>query len=187
MIAFIQGELHNSDLDSVTVRVGGVGLRVVVPTNVIQDIGAVGETVTLATRLMVRDDRLELYGFSTGRQAALFDQVQTVSGVGPRLALAILSTFAPDQFATVLENEDLRQLTRVSGLGKRTASRLILELRGKLAPDPDAVSGPDETADALAALGYSAAEIAHVLALPDVKDAESVEERIAAALRQMGG
>ena len=187
MIAFIHGELADSTLDSVTVRVGGIGLRVVVPSNVIHEIGAVGDSVTLATRLLVRDDRLELFGFSSEQQAALFDQVQTVSGVGPRLALAILSTFAPEQFASVLEAEDVRQLTRVSGLGKRTASRLILELRGKLAPSTDDAAAPDDTADALAALGYSAAEIARVLTHAEVKAASTVEERIAAALRRLGG
>ena len=186
MIAFIQGELVSSDLDSVTIQVGGVGLRVVVPTNVVQEIGAVGAPVRLATRLLVRDDRLELFGFASERQAALFDHVQTVSGVGPRLALAILSTFAPDQFATVLEQEDLRQLTLVSGLGKRTASRIILELRGKLAASDEATGAPDETADALAALGYSPAEIGRALTHPEVQAATSVEERVGAALRRLG-
>ncbi len=186
MITFIQGELVSSDLDSVTIRVGGIGLRVVTPTNVIQEVGAVGNTVKLATRLLVRDDRLDLFGFATEQQAALFDQVQTVSGVGPRLALAILSTFAPEQFATAIESEDLRQLTLVSGLGKRTASRVILELRGKLAASPEATGAPDESADALAALGYSTAEIAHALANPEVQAATSVEERVGAALRHMG-
>ncbi len=186
MIAFIHGELVRTEVDSVTVRVGGFGLRMAVPSNIIQQIGAVGTAVTLETRLLVRDDRLELFGFADERQASLFDQVQTVGGVGPRLALAILSTFTPDQFAAALENEDLRQLTRVSGLGKRTASRVILELRGKLAPATEATGVSDDTADALAALGYSASEIAHVLARPEVQAAGSVEERIAAALRQIG-
>lgn len=186
MISSIHGELVGTDIDSVTVCVGGIGLRVAVPGNVIQQIGAVGDTVTLATRLLVRDDRLELFGFADDYQALLFDQVQTVSGVGPRLALAILSVFTPEQFANVLENEDLGQLTRVSGLGKRTASRIVLELRGKLAPSPETVCVPDESAEALAALGYSPAEIANVLARPEVQAAASVEERIAAALRELG-
>ena len=192
MIAFIRGQLASTDAESVTIRVGGnddgggVGLRALVPSNVIQEIGAVGDSVTLVTRLLVRDDRLDLYGFATERQAALFDLVQTVGGVGPRLALAILSAFTPDQFAAALENEDVGQLTRVSGLGKRTASRILLELRGKLTPPPDAAAAPDETADALAALGYSAAEIARVLARPEVQAAASVEERVAAALRRLG-
>lgn len=192
MIAFIQGELVSTDLESVTIQVGGseraggIGLRVVVPTSVVQEIGAIGTTVRLATRLLVRDDKLELFGFATERQAALFDQVQTVSGVGPRLALAILSTFGPDQFANVLDSEDLRQLTLVSGLGKRTASRIILELRGKLAAADEATGAPDETVDALAALGYSAAEIGNVLAHPEVQAANTVEERVGAALRHLG-
>lgn len=198
MIAFICGELAHTDAESVTIRVGGidgaggfgvaggVGLRALVPSNVIQELGAVGDRVTLVTRLLVRDDRLELYGFGTERQAALFDQVQTVAGVGSRLALAILSTFTPDQFAAALENEDVAQLTRVSGLGKRTASRILLELRGKLTPPPDAAAASDDAADALAALGYSAAEIARVLARPEIQAAASVEERVAAALRQLG-
>ncbi len=187
MITFVRGELVSTGVDAVTVRVGGIGLRLAVPGTAIQHLGPVGETVTLATRLLIRDDRPDLYGFADERQAALFDQVQTVGGVGPRLALAILSTFTPDQFAGALENEDVRQLTRVSGLGKRTASRLILELRGKLAPAPEAEAAPDEAGDALAALGYSAAEIGRVLAHPEVQAAETVEERIAAALRHMGG
>ena len=186
MIASIHGRLVRTDAESLWVRVGGIGLRVAVPTNVVQQVGAVGDSVTLATRLLVRDDRLELFGFATEHQAALFDQVQTVGGVGPRLALAILSTFSPDQFAAVLENEDLQQLTRVSGLGKRTASRIVLELRGKLAPAQETAMASDDTADALNALGYSAAEIAHALAHPDVQAAGSVEERLAAALRRLG-
>ncbi len=192
MIAFIQGELVSSDLESVTIQVGGsdtvggIGLRVVVPASVVHELGAVGSTVKLATRLLVRDDRLELFGFTSEQQAALFDQVQTVNGVGPRLALAILSTFAPEQFATAIESEDLRQLTLVSGLGKRTASRIVLELRGKLAASPETTGAPDETADALAALGYSTAEIAHALAQPEVQAAASVESRVGAALRHLG-
>lgn len=186
MITFIHGKFTDSDLHSVTVRVGGISLRVLVPTNVHHDIGAVGDLVTLATRLLVRDDRLELFGFSTEVQATLFDQLQSVSGVGPKLALAILSTFTPEQFSNILEAEDLRQLTRVNGLGKRTASRLILELSGKLAPTIDGGSEPDDTADALTALGYSAAEIARVLGHADVQAATTVEERIGAALRQLG-
>ena len=192
MIAFIRGEFVSADPESVTIRVGGfdgaggVGLRALVPTNVIQEVGAVGDSVTLVTRLLVRDDRLDLYGFSTERQAALFDQVQTVGGVGPRLALAILSAFTPEQFAAALENEDVGQLTRVSGLGKRTASRILLELRGKLTPPPDAATAPDETAEALAALGYSTNEIARVLARPEVLATDSVEERVSAALRLLG-
>ena len=188
MITSIRGELVRTDVDSVTIRVGGIGLRALVPSNVIQEIGAVGDDVALATRLLVRDDRLDLFGFATERQAALFDQVQTVGGVGPRLALAILSTFAPEQFAAVLENEDLAQLTRVTGLGKRTASRIILELKGKL--NLDFAGGPasapsDDLVDALTALGYGDNEAREALSKSSADMSE--EDRIRAALEYLAG
>jgi Holliday junction DNA helicase RuvA len=186
MIAFVEGKLAATSADSVILQVGGFGVTLRVASSTVSQLGPIGSHVKLATRLLVRDDHLELFGFPDDRTAMWFDQLQTVAGVGPRTALAVLSAFTPDQLQAVLENDDLAALTRVSGLGKKTASRIILELRGKLT----AVGQPparDETFDALAALGYSTMEIEQALRQREVQTGATLEERLTAALRYLGG
>ena len=191
MIVGLRGTLAAIGPDWVHVSVGGVTLQVWVPANAIASLGTVGETVSLHTLLRIRDEQPVLYGFTDEASSQLFTLLNGVSGVGPRLALALLSALDPASLQLAVASGDASALAAAPGVGRRTANRIILELRGKvdeiegegMAP-ATAVNG--EVLDALAALGYSASEAkAAVDAIPDVDDL-TVEERIRLALQQFG-
>lgn len=168
MIARLQGELIERRDARIVLDVGGVGYRVHVPSSTAQRLPPTGEVVTVHVYTHVREDVLALYGFVTEDEKLLFEDIISVSGMGPRLALTSLSTLQPSEFRRAVSNEDVTALTRISGVGKKTAQRLILELKGKLTPAaPDAVASAEPAADApvsddalaaLVALGYSEAE-----------------------------
>jgi len=131
MIATITGEVKAISLHRAVVEVGGVGLSV----NLIQSAAAhlnLGTVVTFHTSLVVREDSLTLYGFLTSDSKQLFEQVQTVSGIGPKVALAILGSLSPEELASAIATEDIAAIARVPGIGRKGAQRLILELKGKL-------------------------------------------------------
>ena len=175
------------------VDVAGVGYEIEAPMATFYDLPAQGETVTLHTHLVVREDAHLLFGFSTEAQRGLFRSLIKVSGVGPRVALAILSTLSAVEFALCVANNDIPTLTRVPGIGKKTAERLIMEMRdkvdnvgmpslpgGKVSVDASARS---EAFDALVALGYKANEVNKLLGKLDVDD-QSAEDIIRLALKQ---
>jgi Holliday junction DNA helicase RuvA len=191
MIARVEGRVVAHGADYVVLAVGGIGLRIWVPATLASQCASESQRVELHTHLHVRENELALYGFATPQDCALFETLISVSGVGPRLALALLDGVpAPTLHRAVAQNmPDL--LTHVPGVGRKTAQRLILELKGKLgeaalgleeAPlpvDMDAIS-------ALTALGYSVAEARRALqSIPD-RQSMSVDEVILAALRQLG-
>lgn len=169
MIASISGRLVSKGVDRVIVQTtGGVGYEVVVPLGVMERLPAAGEAVTLTTELVVREDDWALYGFLEPGEQQLFQRLLTVSGVGPRIAVALLSTLGAERGARAIQKKDVAVLTSVSGIGKKLAERLALELGDKLgelgsgAPPP--VSGPAEAAlHALERLGYGAAEAERAL------------------------
>ena len=155
--------------DHVVVDVGGVGLRVTVSLQTLAELGPTGGGCALLTHLIVREDALTLYGFSTAEERSAFELCMTVQGVGPKLAMSILSTLSPSELATAVVNEDVARLQRISGVGKKTAERLALELRDKLdkagltarphgvaTQVPKTASGP--VVSALVNLGYKPAE-----------------------------
>lgn len=164
MIASISGRLVSKSVDRVLVQTtGGVGYEVVVPLGVMERLPAAGEVVTLATELVVREDGWALYGFLEASEQQLFRRLLTVTGVGPRIAVAFLSTLGGERGARAIQKKDIAALSSVSGIGKKLAERLALELGDKLgelgsgAPAP--VTGPAEAAlQALERLGYGAAE-----------------------------
>lgn len=131
MIASVRGTVRHVGLDHVVVEVGGVGLHVHTTPATAAD-ARTGAEVTLATTLVVREESLTLYGFDGAEARALFEQVQTVSGVGPRLALAMLSVHSPDQVRRAIAGGDLAALTKVPGIGRKSAERLVLELKDKI-------------------------------------------------------
>ena len=191
MIVGLRGTLAAIGPDWVHVSVGGVTLQVWVPANAIASLGTVGETVSLHTLLRIRDEQPVLYGFTDEASSQLFTLLNGVSGVGPRLALALLSSLDPASLQLAVASGDATALAAAPGVGRRTANRIILELRGKvdeiegegMAP---ATAANGEVLDALSALGYSASEArAAVDAIPDVDDL-TVEERIRLALQQFG-
>ncbi len=191
MIAALRGLMDARLADAVLVDVGGVIYRVNTSATTLDEIGEPGDEVRLRTHLVVREDQLTLYGFSSSDELNLFETLIGVTGVGPKLACAVLSRLKPDALTTAITGENAELLATVPGVGKRTAARLILELRGKLVPVSPVSSTPGSQSDsevvaALRALGYTAAE-AHgaVARLPrDTSDA-AVEDRVVAALRDL--
>ena len=189
MIVGVRGTLAATGPDWVHVTVGGVTLRVFVPSSSISALGQVGATVSLNTLLRIRDEQPTLYGFPDDASLQLFTLLTGVSGVGPRLGLALLSALDAASLQLAVASGDAGALSAAPGVGRRTANRIILELRGKVdAIESDgriAGTGADsEVLAALAALGYSAAEArAAVDAIPD-SDGLTVEDRIRLALQQ---
>lgn len=137
MIDRIRGAVLVIGSDHVSVDLGPVALRVVVPPHVTSQV-RVGHEVHLHTAMVVREDGWTLYGFTDAEQCQVFEQVQTVSGIGPRIALALVSVLGPDDLRRAIETEDLVALTKVPGIGKKGAQRIVLELKDRLG---DSVAG----------------------------------------------
>lgn len=162
MIARIRGELIVRDLERIEVMTpGGVGYEIFVPTTVYERLPRVGEEVTLRVHHLVREDAVQLFGFLDEAERRLFARLLGATGVGPRLALALLSAMRADQLVRVIRERDVAAMTAVSGVGRKTAERIALELAGKLddiavAPAPVLRgAGAEEALKALAALGVA--------------------------------
>ena len=186
----MRGRLESVGPDWADVAVGGITLRVSVPSSSVESLGAPGDNVRLFTSMQVREDSMSLYGFDTADARETFEVLIGISGIGPRVALSILSMFTPEALAAAVDAGDLKAFTLVPGVGRRTASRIVLELKGKLEFEPsDArAAAPDADAiDALTALGYSAAEAREALAAIPRADANSTEDRVRLALAQLAG
>lgn len=132
MIGALRGRLAAKSIDEVTIEVGGIGWRVSIPLSTYESLPPEGEEATLVTHLHVRAEELTLYGFASGRERRLFETLIGVSGVGPRLALHVLSRLTPERFVSAIRRQDLATLTGISGVGKKTAERLVLELKDKV-------------------------------------------------------
>lgn len=186
MIDFVRGTLEHTGPDFAVVQVGGVGLRVYVPAGTLAALPAPGSAVQLHTSLYVREEVLALYGFAEAGELALFELLLTVSGVGPRLALAILSTAPPERLAQEIANGEDTLLLRVPGVGRRTAARLILELKNKVDAVPLPVGQDDgELLEALAALGYSAVEAQMAVRALPRDESLSLEDQLRLALAEL--
>ena len=188
MIASLRGQVVQVEKDSIVVELGGVGLRVSVPTPLLDRL-QVGEGVFLHTHLVVREDSLSLYGFETAEERELFALLLGVSGVGPRLGVAILSVLTPDAIRRAVFNEQAEVFSRVPGVGKKTAQKIALHLQDRivavegLEPVAAMSDADSEVMAALTALGYSVVEAQAALqAIP--RDApEDVETRLRLALQ----
>ncbi len=187
MIAFLDGRLAERSADRVVVDVGGVGYDVAVPATTAARLPAIGRSVRLFTRLHVRDDAMVLYGFGSADERSLFDQLVTVSGVGPKVALAFLSVLAPNALRRAVLSADVAALTVVPGVGKKLAQRVVLDLKDRLGGDVVVVEGPlADVREALLALGLSAQEADEaVRALPADGD-RPVEDLLREALQNRG-
>jgi Holliday junction DNA helicase RuvA len=172
MIGKLTGILSEKNPPQVLVDCNGVGYEVDVPMSTFYNLPANGEKVSLLTHFVVREDAQILFGFGTASERATFRLLIKISGVGPRMALGILSGLSADELARAVSDQDAGRLTKVPGIGKKTAERLLLELKGKLGADlgPHLFSTPDHQSDilqALLALGYNDKEAAAALkALP---------------------
>jgi len=192
MIATLEGILEYRGNDSIIINVGGIGFRVHVPSSTLSQLGAVKGKVSLYTHLHVREDNVSLYGFASSEELALFKNLISVSGVGPKLALALLSALNPKQLVRAITSGDIDLLSQTPGIGKKMASRLVVELRGKLEKEWKEVALPlaPESADvisALTGLGYSLAEATKAISKIPVSEELSLEEKIKMALQQMTG
>jgi holliday junction DNA helicase RuvA len=184
MISRLRGTPAGRTVDGLVVDVGGVGYLVSATPAVLRRADGASE-VTVETYLHVREDTLQLYGFADAAERALFVQLLGVSGIGPKVALAVVSSASPDELQRAIALRDSARFQAIPGIGKKTAERIVLELEGSLA---ESVAVSDTTAprelvarDALVELGYSLVEAEHALAGvdPDL----SVEERVREALR----
>ena len=195
MIAGLRGQVYTKTVDSLFLDVNGVIYQVGTSANTLGETGEPGTDVTIVTRMIVREDQVSLYGFASSDELRLFDTLISVTGVGPRLACAVLSRFPTDQLHSAIASENASLLATVPGIGLKTASRLILEMRGKLPAlqgvatrsGSSAIPGAkvDEVVEALQSLGYSPTEITtSVNSIPN--DVEGTEARLLAALRALG-
>ncbi|WP_019568005.1 MULTISPECIES: Holliday junction branch migration protein RuvA [unclassified Thioalkalivibrio] len=197
MIARLEGRLISREVNGVVIDAGGVGYEVDVPLSTLAALPEPGETVVLATHLVVREDAHQLFGFLNKRDRDLFRRLIRVNGIGAKLALAMLSTYAGDELAGLISGGDVTGLAKVPGIGKRTAERIVLELGERLAemgfvgapaggaggsePTPAAAMEAEALA-ALESLGYQRASAEKMVAT--VRDqADSVETLVRLALR----
>ncbi|MBQ2281039.1 MAG: Holliday junction branch migration protein RuvA [Ruminococcus sp.] len=198
MIYSVRGKLIHTTTSSAVVECAGVGYNCQTTINTLKQI-KIGTEVTLYTYLNVREDAMELFGFATATELETFKTLISVSGVGPKAGLAILSQLSPEQVAMAIATDDVKTITRAPGIGKKIAQRVILELKDKLAKAAvsdsgfSAVSGEAAAAvsgnvpkaiEALGVLGYTPADVSPVLATLD--SSLPVEQLIAMTLRQMG-
>lgn len=165
MIGFLRGVLLQKSPQELLLDVGGVGYRVLVPISTFCRLGDQGAQAQLLIHTHVREDQLVLYGFATSAELELFEKLISVSGVGPKVALGVLSGIEVDDLVHAIRGNDVARLTRVPGVGKKTAERLILELKDKIASLHVGTAGPQapspkrsDLLSALANLGYSSAE-----------------------------
>jgi Holliday junction DNA helicase RuvA len=192
MITTVRGVIQRIGLDSIVVRVGGIGLRVWVPRSVLEAVDGVGHSATLFTHLHVRENDIALYGFCTESELELFELLLAVNGVGPRLALAVISTLSPEVLTGAVAREEAAVLQRVPGIGRKTAERIMFHLRDKLKvehlpPEIAMISDVDaEVIEALTALGYSVVEAQTALQRLPRDAAPGLEERIRQVLSVLG-
>lgn len=193
MIASLQGTLESLGTDWAIINVNGVGFQVYMPTSVLSTLGAVGEEVKVHTHLHVKDDGVALYGFGSADELMLFQMLIGVSGLGPRLALAMLSAMSVDQISMALATGSTDLLTTIPGIGKKMADRLILELREKIGAGliaTSAVQFARENSDVLSALislGYSMTEASRAVTTLPTAGELTLEEKIKLALQYFGG
>ena len=185
MIGRLSGKLAAKQPPQVLVDVGGIGYELDVPMSTFYNLPATGEAVSLYTHLVVREDAHTLYGFASLEERTVFRQLIRISGVGARTALAVLSGLSVSDLAQAVTLQDAAPLTRVPGIGKKTAERLLLELKGKLA-EAGATAGSQQASDvvnALVALGYSDKEA--LSATKGIAPGIPVAEAIRAALKAL--
>ena len=198
MIGFVKGILSEKGNGYIIVDVGGIGYEIFVPANSGAYLCSEGEQVKVYTSMMVRDDDVSLYGFSRKGELDAFKKLITVNGVGAKAGLSILSAFTLEQLQETIAFEDSKALTKANGIGKKTAERIVLELKdkfnapevsgndfaGEISPGVSSQNGKTAAIEALIALGYTRGEAASALA--HVKDTElSAEDYIKAALKNL--
>ena len=196
MISFINGTLREKGENKLVIEVGGIGFELSAPVMVLDKLPPLGKSARLYTYLHVRDDCLQLYGFSSPPQRDLFLKLISVSGIGPKVALSVLSVYTPEVFARMVDERDAEALTMIPGIGKKGASRLILEMREKIELGADeewsglpsgAREALKEARAALTNLGYTQAEAQRALRGWKYGEEDKVEDLLKYALRGLAG
>jgi holliday junction DNA helicase RuvA len=188
MIASLRGKLNFTGKDFVVLDVGGVGFQVYIPPASAGGLGLPGEEILLFTHLQVRENEMALYGFRSEEELVTFRLVQTVPGIGPRVALALLSALTPEQLRAAIAQEDVALLSRVPGIGPKTARKMVFDLKDKVGdtvevgvPSMAAVQADADLIAALTTLGYSVAEAQEAIrSLP--REPLALEEKVRLAL-----
>jgi holliday junction DNA helicase RuvA len=190
MIAGLKGTIEALGSNFLIIDVGGISFQVFVPSSTLSSLGVIGRQAKLHTHLHVREDNLAIYGFATPGELALFEIVTTVKGIGPKLGLALLSAMDVEQLSSAIAGGDSALLTGIPGIGKKTAERIVLELKDKigthliLSQDFSAAQSNTELMAALTSLGYSSAESAR--ALSNISNSgQTVEDRLKMALKYL--
>lgn len=200
MIERLRGILVDKDAEGVVVDVAGVGYRAAVPVGAMAALPPLGEECVLHTRMVVREDAISLFGFATKEERSAFDALTAVSKIGPKLAVAVLSTLSPAEISSAVARDDAVKLATVPGLGKKTAERVVLELKGKdfavfapegVTPNGSATVQPGagtymEAREALTSLGYSLDEAEQALREVSQEKTRTVEGYVKEALRRIG-
>ncbi|MGI6534816.1 MAG: Holliday junction branch migration protein RuvA [Eggerthellaceae bacterium] len=192
MISYLKGTLAGSDALSAVVEVNGIGFQVGMSTKSLAKLPQAGKPVRIYTVLQVREDDMSLYGFASQEERETFTQLVNVSGIGPKVALAILSTFTPTELADAILNEDVTSITRIPGIGKKSASRIVLELKGSLEKGIAAAQGREPVsneglrgaAEALMAMGFTPQEAE--VALQDAPAGADEGALLQYALKRLG-
>jgi len=194
MIGSLRGRLTSKLAPQIVIECSGVGYEIETPMSTFLDLPEMGSDLFLHTHLLVREDAQILYGFSTEDERLMFRTLLKINRVGAKLALGILSAMSTNDFRRCVELEDTTSMSRIPGVGKKTAERLIIEMRDRIDPAttgggkaaPVAASARNEAVDALVALGYKPKEVNNLIGNLDIED-KSAEDIIRLALRQASG
>jgi len=192
MIGFLRGTVAGLTNDGCFLEVGGVGYRLICSTRTLSALPPENRPAKLFTHTHVREDTLALFGFQSEAEQRIFEMLIGVSGVGPKVALAVCSAFSPEELRRALVADDVAAISSVPGIGKKTAQRMVLDLKEKMSlPDLEVVgAGPDSVAKARSALenlGYSPGEVRIALHEVEVDDQQGVEEIVRNALKALAG
>jgi len=193
MISSLRGKVEYFSVTAAVINVGGIGFQVFLPTPTLSALASIGKEVQIYTHLQVREDSMTLYGFGAPEELALFQTLLGVSGIGPKLGLSMLSAMNVEQLTMSIATGNTELLATIPGIGKKLASRVVLELKEKVgaawvsAPATGFGQENAEVLSALTALGYSAAESARALASLPADPKMSLEEKVKLALQQFGG
>jgi len=191
MIAGLDGTLEQINTDSAIIRVGGVSFQVYTPASTLGQLGSMGDRVRLHTHLHWKEDSTALYGFATSQELDLFKMLIAVSGVGPKSALSVLSTLRPDDLVSAILGSNADLIAQAPGIGKKTASRVILDLKEKLEKGWGGMVSTCPTGDnadmvaALTNLGYSTADATRAAAAVPSSEDLTLEDKIRLALRHL--
>lgn len=204
MLAYIKGELVQKQIGYIVIDVSGLGYKVYMSENAIEEIGNIGEQIKVHTYYKVSEDDISIFGFKTQEELRLFELLISVSGIGAKTAIAMLGCIEPSQFAIAVISNDIETLRKIPGVGPKSAQRIVLELKDKLKKEQQiseltnatleqknnvkkfivADNKVQEATDALQVLGYTRKDIENILEKIDLKDL-SVEEIIKKALREL--